>query len=170
MTTRLFFALLTFGAVTAISNAQQKAWPGVEYDEVRAYCYDYTAERGSDFIQDNRLHKGVMDARGVKLSTDQTKQLVSIITTPTPKEARTRCYKPHHAFVFFKDGRSVAVFEMCFGCNRWVATPAAGVPEYIDRTALWNLTGELGLPLDSEGKGNPFFTKVVKDYRKARGQ
>jgi hypothetical protein len=167
MTLRSFLCLAVF--VSASAFAQEKKWPGVAYDEVRAYCYDYTAERGSAFIQGNRLHAGVMDPQGVKLSKAQTNSLVSILTTSTPKEARTRCYKPHHAFVFYKGGKSVAVFEMCFGCNKWVATPDWGIPEYIDRSALWNLTAELGLPLDSKGKGNDFYSKAVKDYRKARG-
>lgn len=169
MTTRFFLTLITFCSLNLVASAQQQTWPGVAYDEVRAYCYDYTAERGSDFIQGNRFHTGVMDAKGVKLSKSQATRLLSIVTTPTPKQARTRCYKPHHAFVFFKGGKSVAVFEMCFGCNRWVATPDFGIPNYIDRTALWNLTAELGLPLDAEGKGNSFYTKAVNDYRKARG-
>ena len=133
-------------------------WPGMAYDEVRAYCYDYTAEETETFLDPKigRMHSGVMNRTGVKLNAAQTKQLMAAITVSQPKGERTPCYKPHHAFVFFNQGRPVAVFEMCFGCNRQKSYPA-GTPEYIDRQALWDLTAELGLPL---GKGNAFYTEA----------
>ena len=90
------------------------------------------------------MHKGVMDPKGVKLSAAQVKRLLTAITVSQPAQARTNCYKPHHAFVFFDaKGRVAAVFEMCFGCNQFVATPP-GTPEYIDTTDLYRLAHELG--------------------------
>ena len=134
-------------------------WPGVPFKEVRAYCYDYTAEWRSAFWAAGRMHKGVMDPKGVKLSPVQVKRLLVDITVSQPAAARSNCYKPHHAFMFF-DGKGtvVAVFEMCFGCNRYVATPG-GLPEYIDRTDLYRLTHELGLPL---GTGNEFYAEACR--------
>lgn len=141
-------------------------WPGVAFKEVRAYCYDYTAEWRSSFWAEGRMHQGVMDPKGVKLSSAQVKRLMDIVTTSAPASERRGCYKPHHAFMFFDgQGKVVAVFEMCFGCNRFVATPG-GVPEYIDKAALYQLTHDLGLPL---GVGNKFYTDAcrggVKDRR-----
>ncbi len=141
-------------------------WPGVSYHEVRAYCYDYTAESRSSFWSDGRMHRGVMDPKGVKLSPAQVKRLLDDITVSQPAEATSSCYKPHHAFLFFdSSGRVVAVFEMCFGCNQFVATPP-GLPTYVNRTDLYQLTHELGLPL---GQGNEFYRDVcrggVKDRR-----
>jgi len=138
-------------------------WPQAQYDEVRAYCYDYTAEKSRSFLNNGRIHAGVMDPSGVKLSREQVGRLVQAITVSQPKSARTPCYAPHHAFVFYSQGRAVAVFEMCFGCNQFEGHPG-GLPEYIDTQALWTLCKELNLPL---GRGNEFYTNVVREYRKA---
>ena len=139
-------------------------WPGVAFSEVRAYCYDYTAEESPSFFTSGRMHKGVMDARGAKLSSAQVTKLLAAVTVSQPKQDRTPCYKPHHAFVFNDaGGKVVAVFEMCFGCNRWVETPD-GAPEYIDKEALWALCQELGLPT---GVGNKFYTDACNDGRAA---
>ncbi len=131
-------------------------WPGMAYDEVRAYCYDYTAEHTATFLdlQTRHMHSGVMDPRGVELSKAQIATLMEGITISQPKGDRTACYAPHHAFVFFSKGKPVAVFEMCFGCNRHISYPA-GAPEYVNRTSLYHLTQTLGLPL---GVGNKFYT------------
>jgi len=139
-------------------------WPGVAFDEVRAYCYDYTAESMATFynLQTGHMHRGVMDPKGVKLSADQVKRLMQAITISQPKGSRTPCYAPHHAFLFFSKGKPVAVFEMCFGCNRQTSYPG-GTPEYINRQALWDVTSELGLPL---GVGNKFYTEACKAGRR----
>lgn len=138
------------------------SWPGVTFSEVKAFCYDYTAEPQPSFFIGGRMHKGVMDPQGVKLNAAQTKRLLAGVTVSQPKQDRTPCYKPHHAFVLYdKSGKVAAVFEMCFGCNRFVATPA-GVPEYIDKAALWDLCQELGLPT---GVGNKFYTDACNAGR-----
>jgi hypothetical protein len=142
-------------------------WPRASYDEVRAYCYDYTAEKSRSFLNAGRMHSGVMDAGGVKLTPEQVQRLVAAVTVSQPKSARTPCYAPHHAFVFFSAGKPVAVFEMCFGCNQFQGHPGEGLPEYIDTQALWTLCKELELPL---GKGNEFYTHVVREYRKSAGR
>jgi hypothetical protein len=138
-------------------------WMGRPFDEVRAYCYDYTKGFSPTFLDLNTgaMHRGVMDPRGVRLSADQVNRLVPLVTTSFEARDRTACYAPHHAFVFFAKGKPVAVFEMCFGCNRHRSYPS-GAPEYIDRTGLWTLTGELGLPL---GEGNKFYTETCDRCR-----
>ena len=139
-------------------------WPGVQFDEVRAYCYDYTAERSETFfdLQTGKMHSGVMDPKGIKMSPAQVKRLMQCITVSQPKGSRTPCYAPHHAYLFFSKGKPVAVFEMCFGCNRQKSYPG-GTPEYINRQALWDLTAELGLPL---GVGNKFYTDACNAGRR----
>jgi hypothetical protein len=137
-------------------------WPGKAYASVRAYCYDYTAEHPRSFFVDGRMHKGVMDPKGVPMSDAQVKTLLRCITVSQPVGPRTPCYAPHHAYVFYDaKGSVVAWFEMCFGCNQQVSYPA-GTPEYVDRQGLWDLTAELGLPL---GKGNQFYTDVCSVKR-----
>lgn len=135
----------------------QVRWPQANFSEVRAYCYDYTADEEGSFFINGRMHRGVLDPQGVKLSPPQVIRLLDALTVSQGKQARTPCYKPHHAFVFYDStGRHVAVFEMCFGCNKFVETPE-GLPEYVDTGALYKLCQELGLPL---GQGNAFYTEV----------
>lgn len=100
-----------------------------------------------------------MDPKGVRLNAEQVERLKAALTVSQEKQERTPCYKPHHAFVFYGANQQVvAVFEMCFGCNKFVATPG-GLPEYVDTPALYELTGELGLPL---GRGNKFYAEVCR--------
>lgn len=150
------------GAAPSPAPGTRANWPGKPFKEVRAYCYDYTAEKESSFFIDGRMHRGVMDPSGVKLSEPQVKRLLTALTVSHDKQARTPCYKPHHAFVFYgAGGEVVAVFEMCFGCNKFVETPE-GLPEYVDTAALYQLTAELGLPL---GQGNAFYTEACRRAR-----
>jgi hypothetical protein len=140
-------------------------WPGKPFAYVKAYCYDYTAGPTS-FMHEGKMHPAVMDPEGVRLSADQVKRLLRAATISQPKATRTPCYAPHHAFVFYTEkGETVAVFEMCFGCNSQQFYPPGG-PEYVDRQALWDLTGELGLPL---GKGDLFYRDAVRRYRREHG-
>ncbi|MCB1208377.1 MAG: hypothetical protein KDK97_03565 [Verrucomicrobiales bacterium] len=134
-------------------------WPGRSFKTVKAYCYDYTAEKEGSFFVNGRMHKGVMDPNGVTLSPAQVSHLMQTITVSHARLKRTSCYRPHHAFVFYgAKGEVVAVLEMCFGCNKFVETPD-GLPEYFDTPALYNLVGELGLPL---GVGNEFYTQACR--------
>jgi hypothetical protein len=134
-------------------------WPGKPYSEVRAYCYDYTAEQDRSFFVNGRMHAGVMDPKGVKLTPSQVTRLMDAITVSQGKQDRTPCYKPHHAFVFYDAaGKVVGVFEMCFGCNKFHETPN-GLPEYVDTVALQELVQEVGLPF---GQGNEFYSDACR--------
>ena len=149
------------GAAPSPAVGTRVSWPNVAFSEVRGYCYDYTAEKNSSFLHDGRMHVGVKDPKGVKLTPAQVKRLLVDVTVSHPKQTRTACYKPHHAFVCYDaKGKAVAVFEMCFGCNKFVATPG-GVPEYINYDDLWALCKELGLPL---GEGNAFYTEACRKH------
>jgi hypothetical protein len=141
------------------------SWPPTSYAYVKAFCYDYKAGPSATFLENGKMHPGVMDSQGVRLSTNQVQRLLDAATISQAKSTRTPCYAPHHAFVFYNArGEDVAVFEMCFGCNSQRFYPAGG-PEYVNRAALWELTAELGLPL---GTSNDFYTKAVRDYRIGR--
>lgn len=176
MKTRLISALLSLavlafvpscavyrgvGAAPSPAPGTRVSWPNVAFSEVRGYCYDYTAEKNPSFLHDGRMHAGVMDRKGVKLTPAQTKRLLDALTVSQAKQTRTACYRPHHAFVFYDaHGKSVAVFEMCFGCNKFEASPG-GVPEYINYDALYYLCKELKLPL---GEGNAFYTEACRRH------
>jgi hypothetical protein len=155
------------GARPQPAPGTQVTWPGVAFSEVRAFCYDYTAEKDPSFFIDGRMHAGVMDPRGVKLTGEQVGRLLGALTVSQDKQARTPCYRPHHAFVFYDArGQVVALFEMCFGCNKFRSTPG-GLPEYVDTGVLYQLTGELGLPL---GPNNAFYTDACRAGRAQLGQ
>lgn len=140
---------------------QVQGWPGKPFAYVKAFCYDYTAEKERSFFVDGRMHTGVMDPNGVKLTPAQVVKLMNAITVSHGKQDRTPCYKPHHAFVFYDaKGQVVAVFEMCFGCNKFRETPD-GLPEYVDTPALQLLVQELGLPF---GVGNAFYTEACRRH------
>ena len=134
-------------------------WPPANFSEVRGYCYDYTAEEKRSFFVNGRMHSGVMDSRGVTLRPDQVRRLLEAVNVSHGKQARTPCYKPHHAFVFYDaQGKVAAVFEMCFGCNKFHETPE-GLPEYVNTGEIYALCKELGLPL---GEGNQFYKDVCQ--------
>ena len=145
----------------------QSQWPPAQYDEVRAYCYDFQADISRSFLHHDRMHAGVMDPKGIKMSADQIDRLVKSVSISQPKSARTPCYAPHHAFVFYSKGAPVAVFEMCFGCNQFKGYPGAGLPEYVNTPELYRICQELNLPL---GTGNKFYADAVKAYRQANPQ
>src|SRR5262245_45721606 len=91
-------------------GTQVRGWPGKPFAQVRAYCYDYTAEQERSFFVNGRMHTGVQDPKGVILTPRQVVKLMNAITMSHDKQARTPCYKPHHAFVFYdKAGQVVAV-------------------------------------------------------------
>ena len=149
------------GAAPRPAPGTRVNWPGVAFTEVRGFCYDYTAADHSEFLKDGVMHPGVLDANGVRLTPAQVSQLMDAITISQDKQSRTPCYKPHHAFVFYNaQGQTVAMFEMCFGCNQFESMPG-GVPEYINYNALYQLCADLGLPL---GEGNDFYTAACRRH------
>ncbi len=145
----------------------QVRWPGIQFSEVRAYCYDYTADEAGSFFINGRMHRGVWNPKGAKLSPEQVGRLMQALMVSQGKQPRTPCYKPHHAFVFYNaSGQHVAVFEMCFGCNKFRETPE-GLPEYVDTGTVHALCKELGLPL---GDGNAFYTEVCSKAKMVQYQ
>jgi hypothetical protein len=69
------------------SHAIELSDPAIH--EVRAYVYDYTQEKKSHITIGGRLHKGVINKAGVKLSPNQLKRLLKAIAKqPLPKKIR----------------------------------------------------------------------------------
>ena len=154
-----FIPYFGVGAAPSPSPGYRVEWPNRSFSEVRAYCYDYTADDQVSFMVNGQMHRGVLDPAGVKLTRAQTERFLAAITTSLPKQKRTPCYKPHHAFVLYgADKQIVAVFEMCFGCNQFRETPN-GLPEYVDTAVLYTLCQELGLPL---GANNEYYQEVCR--------
>ena len=105
-------------------------WLPREIHEVRAYVYDYTKEeRNLSLLKQGKLHKGIINEGGAKLSDEQTERLKAALRTSEERIAGAFCYMPHHGFVFFDaDGKAMGHIELCFQCGN-VASSPKGLPE-----------------------------------------
>lgn len=146
------------------SHAIELSDPAIH--EVRAYVYDYTQEKKSHITIDGRLHKGVINKAGVKLSPNQLKRLIKAIAKqPLPKKILplADCYWPHHGFVFFDEtGQILAHAEVCLQCNRHRGYKILELSYYWDLKDIRKLIGELKLPIfEDDKKYTQLFLKAV---------
>jgi hypothetical protein len=160
----------TTAALTGCSTAARPArssatpWPPVPYKSVRAFVYDCEAEQHNMTFLDkgNRMHKGVINAPGAPLSPAQVKRLVATTNTPATRNKYKPCYVPHHAIVFYDEAdHPVANLEICFTCNRHIATPS-GTPEIIDYGSLWALMHELNVPAQ---RGEGYYRQLYRQTK-----
>ena len=157
------YALLALFACVDISPAIQLSDPAIH--EIRAYVYDYTQEERSHITIDGRLHKGVINRAGVKLSHNQRKRLIEAIAKqPLPKRIQplADCYWPHHGFVFYdRAGQILAHAEVCLQCNRHRGYKILELSYYWDLRDIGKLIGELKLPIfKGDKKYTQLFLKV----------
>lgn len=158
--------LLTFFfLVTTISASA--GWLPREVHEVRGYVYDYTQEKGNvSLLKQGRLHKGIINAGGSKLSDEQIERLKEALKSSEKRKSGAFCYMPHHGFVFFdKEGKAMGHIELCFQCGN-VANSPKGLPE-----VEWNwkelqaLLEELKVPI-LEAKES--YTKLYEESLRER--
>lgn len=159
---------LTACSTTSSSSpaAAGASWPPAGYTTVRAFVYDCEAEHRnmSFWRKDGGMHTGVINAPGAVLTPAQVKRVVATANTPAPLKKYKPCYVPHHAFVFYDAAdKPVATLEVCFTCNRHVATPG-GTPEHIDYGTLWAILHEAGVPAER----GPYYYRQL--YRKTKGR
>ena len=155
--------LLTLILFTGPANA---GWLPRPIHEVRAYVYDYTQEKDNDALLRNRkLHKGIINDGGAKLSDDQIKRLKDAIRSSEERVPGAFCYMPHHGFVFFdKNGTPMGHIELCFQCGNVSSSPK-GLPE-----KEWNwkelrkLLKELDIPiLESDQEYTDLFKNKAEE-------
>lgn len=143
-----------------IPKKRPKGFPGVEFAEVKGFALDLYVDRPPEcelpLDGDGTLCKTV-EAPGVVLTAAQTKKLIALLKQPATFGGGSKCYMPHHAFVFYdKEGTPVAEIAVCFLCNMMMAKPsipaAKGDTEYSfgvtskGNEAFRALCNELGLP------------------------
>ncbi|MDF1738345.1 MAG: hypothetical protein P1U86_04230 [Verrucomicrobiales bacterium] len=124
-------------------------WLPREVHEVRAYVYDYAQEKGNkSLLRQGRLHQGVINQGGAKLSDDQIERLKDALRSSQERKSGAFCYMPHHGFVFFdKDGKAMGHIELCFQCGN-VASSPEGLPEREwDWKEIRTLLEELNVPI-----------------------
>ena len=147
--TSLLAAAAAASGCAGAPEAEAATWPGTDFDEVRAFVYACEADRDKTFVRaDGSLHPGVLNAPGVRLTNEQAARLLAAGRRRVRVPGRTACYVPHHAFVFYRAGRPVAVMEICFTCHRHASVPR-GLPQEMDYDALWALLHELGVMADT---------------------
>lgn len=124
-------------------------WLPREIHEVRAYVYDYTQEdKNSSLLKQGRLHKGIINDGGTRLSKDQVARLMDAIRSSKAREPGAFCYMPHHGFVFFdKEAKAMGHIELCFQCGN-VASSPKGLPNHEwNWKELKKLLEELNIPI-----------------------
>ena len=128
---------------------QAGRWLPREIKEVRAYVYDYKQEpKNMSLLKDGRLHTGIINTGGSKLSDDQIKRLKKALVSSEPRQAGALCYMPHHGFIFFDSrGKAMGHIELCFQCGNVDYSPR-GLP---DREWNWKemklILEELKIPV-----------------------
>lgn len=140
------FAILIFLGSLLPASA---GWPPREIHEVRAFVYDYTQEKGnSTLLKSGKLHKGVINVGGSKLTDSQIERLKGAIRSSKKRVPGAFCYLPHHGFVFYdKEGRAMGHIELCFQCGNVDSSPT-GLPEREwDWKEMRKLLEELKLPI-----------------------
>ena len=159
--------LLLFFVSTAISaNAN---WLPREIHEVRAYVYDFTQEeKNLSLLKQGKLHKGIINDGGAKLSEEQVARLKEAIRSSKERIPGAFCYMPHHGFVFFdKDGKAMGHIELCFQCGN-VASSPKGLPE---REWNWKemkkLFEELDIPILKEDADYTKLYEAKEDKRES---
>jgi len=128
-----------------ISFGGKKAWPGVEYTEVKAFHWPVKMQTRSLIDKNFKFHKGVVDPKGKVLSKDQIAKLSKAINDKHPSHPAAGCYIPHNLFVFYNNGKPVAYAEICFDCMGYNAFPNQKF-KYWDLKGLAALCKELGIP------------------------
>lgn len=163
---KLLLGLFIF-ATPALSA--QANWLPREIHEIRAYVYDYTQEvQNLSLLRQGKLHRGIINLGGAKLSEDQMERLKEAIRSKEMRIPGAFCYLPHHGFVFFdKEGKAMGHIELCFQCGN-VASSPKGLPE---REWNWQeirkLLEELKIPILNEDEE---YTKLYQETQARREQ
>ena len=116
----------------------QAGWLPSEIHEVRAYLYDYTQEKNNlSLLNDGRLHSGVINTGGAKLSDEQVERLKDALRSDRDRVAGAFCYAPHHGFVFYdKAGVAMGHIELGFQCRNVDSSPKGLLKKEWDWEAL----------------------------------
>ena len=160
-------------AVLASFPTAKADWLPREVHEVRAYVYDYTQEYNKEhqdqgilnwsLLKDGRLHKGVINKEGAKLSKEQVERLMKAMKLAERTKA-AKCHWPHHGFVFYdKEGVAMGHLQLCFQCSTRESSPSGAPITNIDWKAMRELFGELQVPILKKSED---YTKLFLESRK----
>ena len=84
----------------------------------------------------------------VELTLKQIECLEAAVTGEHSPHPVAMCLYPHHAFVFYEDGKIVGALDICFLCSNISGTPK-GYSDYWDLASLQQIIEELGMPISN---------------------
>ncbi len=127
MSMRKNVCLLVIGLlILSNSSAGQKkgfapSWPNQKYSYVKLYLYnlDNQLEGQYQALKNGKLNFTLINP-GVTLTDYQAKHLLAYLNSDTRilNEGLSKCYEPHHAFVFYDENdKIVAASDVCFLCQ-----------------------------------------------------
>ena len=139
---RIFLVLVMFSIA---SFAGEKAWPGVDFTEVKAYHWPVKMNTESLIDKNFKLLKGVVNPKGISLSNEQVTMLRKSAIGKHPDHPVAACYIPHNLFVFYKDKKPVAYLEICFDCLGYRTYPESK-SENLDVLTIAKICQQLKIP------------------------
>lgn len=132
-------------AISVGSVLAEEKWPVAEYEEVRAFLFDYTKETNRTVVADGKLHAGVANPEGAKLDKTQTARLLKALRGGPG--GGMKYYRPWNGFVFFdKKGKPVAHVTLCLVSKMGVAIPGGPSSGEWDFEEMRKLLQELKVP------------------------
>ena len=123
-------------------------WQTKRYATARAYIYDYRADSFKNISKDGKLHQGVVNTGGAVLDASQVEKLQDIFEREPDRLIMSRCYSPHHAFIFCDaQDNIVANLSICFGCGTYSSSNESNSRTSLSFRKAVILIKELGLPM-----------------------
>jgi hypothetical protein len=148
--------------VSEPESPSQIPWPGVSYQEVRAYYSSEWANHPASGILDH-----VDREDGVLLNAAQERLLISAATASAKPSVSIDMWAPQNAFVFYDPfGMPVAQMEVSFETLNIESSPGANYPDIV---ALAALVDDLGLPVGTHKDAEEFRRYFESTREKMRG-
>ncbi len=151
-TSILIMSVLLGGCVG--TRKRNVEWPAKKYDLVVGYQFVNPGGMETPFFGiHGELLTGFLKKlkrKEIILNSAQTEQLLeAIFSSDDPNTQVSKCYDPHHIFIFYSAGQEVGAFEVCFRCDasKWWPHPQDTVNESYPK--LRALCMELGLGIDA---------------------
>jgi len=143
MTRFLLIALFS----TLCTFADEPAWPGVKFSEVRAFAWPDDKVTEAVILEGMTLKDGSLNPEGAILTPAQTKALITAVTGEHAEYPAAMCHIPHNAFVFYDSSKNpVAFVEICFGCSTHRIMPK-GAAMQLELIALATIFNSHRLPI-----------------------
>ena len=137
---------VAFGLLFGFTSYTLGAWPGVPFEEVRAFAWKLDRNEETVIGPGIVVAPRPLNPKGTLLSKAQIASLIAAQARRRTERPQAGCYVPHNAFVFYDAHKKpVAFLEICFDClgSRLSPEDANCDPDFI---ALAQLCSELKLP------------------------